>query len=122
MSAAGGFGKLIATESSAKAVKRRGELRMLRIDIQHGNESTSFTVAGKLTGAWVEELEKCWRTETATAASKSILVNLASVTFVDSTGRELLAKMRKQGVVLVPTGCLMKAIVEEIEVEVADTQ
>ncbi len=95
---------------------------MLRIDIQHGNESTSFTVAGKLTGAWVEELEKCWRTETATANCKSILVNLASVTFVDSTGRELLAKMRKQGVVLVPTGCLMKAIVEEIEVEVGRSQ
>jgi anti-anti-sigma regulatory factor len=93
---------------------------MLRIDIQHGNESTSFTVAGKLMGAWVEELEKCWRTATATATCKSILVNLASVTFVDPTGRELLAKMRKQGVVLVPTGCLMKAIVEEIEVEVGD--
>ncbi|HKS41790.1 MAG TPA: STAS domain-containing protein [Blastocatellia bacterium] len=95
---------------------------MLRIDIQHKNESTSFTVAGKLTGAWVEELEKCWRTETATANCKSILVNLASVTFVDSAGRELLAKMRKQGVVLVPTGCLMKAIVEEIEVEVGHSQ
>lgn len=93
---------------------------MLRIDIQHGNESTSFTVAGKLIGAWVGELEKCWRTETATTACKSIFVNLASVTFVDSTGRELLAKMRRQGVVLVPTGCLMKAIVEEIEVEVGN--
>ena len=95
---------------------------MLRIDIQRGTESTSFTVAGKLTGAWVEELEKCWRTETAAADRKSILVNLASVTFVDSTGRELLAKMRKQGVVLVPTGCLMKAIVEEIETEVGHSR
>jgi DNA-binding LytR/AlgR family response regulator len=88
---------------------------MLRIETHHGPELTSFTVEGKLMGAWVRELETCWRTATATRPSKSILVNLAAVAFIDLQGRDLLTRMHRQGARLVPSGCLMKAIVEEIE-------
>ncbi|MFP5264482.1 MAG: hypothetical protein ACLGJB_21560 [Blastocatellia bacterium] len=88
---------------------------MLRIETHHAPELTSFTVEGKLMGAWVSELERCWRTVTSAGPSKSILVNLAAVAFIDSEGRDLLARMHRQGARLVPSGCLMKAIVEEIE-------
>ena len=47
-----------------------------------------------------------------------VKVKLAAVAFIDSKGRELLTRMHCQGVTLVPTGCLMRAIVEEIEDEV----
>jgi hypothetical protein len=46
---------------------------------------------------------------------RSIEVDLAAVTLVDSCGIELLARMRRNGAVLAPTGLLMKAVVEEIE-------
>lgn len=69
-------------------------------------------------GPWVRELEKCWQSATSTEPCRSILVNLAAVAFIDSDGRELLTRMLRQGVMLVPSGCLMKAIVEEIEAEV----
>ena len=69
-------------------------------------------------GAWVSELEKCWQTATSAVPCKSILVNLVAVAFIDSQGRELLTRMHRQGATLVPSGCLMKAIVEEIEVAV----
>ena len=91
---------------------------MLRIETHHGPELTSFTVEGKLAGAWVSELEKCWQMATSTGPRKSILVNLVAVAFIDSQGRELLTRMREQGARLVPNGCLMKAIVEEIEATV----
>lgn len=92
---------------------------MLRIGVHDENGSTRFTVEGTLTGRCVAELEKCWLTVTTAEPRKSIVVNLASVTFVDSESRELLVRMRRQGVELVPTGCLMRAIVEQIEAEVA---
>jgi hypothetical protein len=47
------------------------------------------------------------------------VVDLAAVTFVDRAGKELLAQMCRRGVALVTRGCLMKAIVEEIETETA---
>jgi hypothetical protein len=43
---------------------------------------------------------------------------VAEVTFIDSEGRELLTRMRRQGARLVSAGCLMNAIVAEIETEV----
>ena len=91
---------------------------MLRIETHHGPGLTSFTVEGRLVGAWVGELEKCWQMATSTGPCKSILVNLVAVAFIDSQGRELLTRMHQQGARLVPSGCLMKAIVEEIEAAV----
>jgi len=46
------------------------------------------------------------------------MVHLADVTFIDTAGRELLTRMYRQGVMLVPSGLQMKAIVEEIEADV----
>jgi hypothetical protein len=91
---------------------------MLRIEIQKESESTNFTVEGKLTGPWVQELEKCWQTATSAETGQSILVNLCAVNFIDFQGRELLTRMRQHGVRLVAGGCLMKAIVDEIDAEV----
>lgn len=92
---------------------------MLRIDIVHEAELTSFTLEGKLAGRWVSELQTCWEAEALAQSRGPILMNLAAVTFVDSDGRELLARMRRTGVTLLPTGCLMKAIVENIETEIS---
>lgn len=92
---------------------------MMRIGILDETDSTRFTIEGRLTGRWAAELEKCWTQVTAAEPKKPIVVNLASVTFVDSESRELLVRMRRNGVELVPTGCLMRAIVEQINAEVA---
>lgn len=97
-----------------------GRETMFRIGIRNDNESASLTIEGKLTRPCAIELEKCWQTVIATEPVKPVVVNLAAVTFVDSECRELLIRMRRQGVKLVPTGCLMKVIVEQIEAEVAE--
>lgn len=88
---------------------------MLRITIHNEAKVTSFVIEGKLVGAWVEELEKCWKSSLAADPSRTMLVNLAAVTFIDSAGRALLVRMRRQGVKLLSTGVLINAIVAEIE-------
>jgi hypothetical protein len=100
---------------------------MLRIDTREEDGFTSLTIEGKLVGRWVQELEQCWHAIVSSQESghgsgqlrRSIRVNLSAVGFIDSKGKDLLLRMRKQGAVLVPTGCFMKVIVDEIESEVS---
>lgn len=90
---------------------------MLRIGIQDEQDSTIFTIEGKLTVPSAIELEKCWEEARVGRPFRHIVVRLDSVTFIDSESRELLARMRRQGAKLEPTGCLMKAIVDQIEAQ-----
>ena len=96
---------------------------MLRIDSRAEGGLTTLTVEGKLMGRWVKELEHCWQgivsSNSPGEPGQSIRVKLSAVGFIDSEGKELLTRMRRQGAVLVPTGCFMKVIVDEIESEVA---
>jgi hypothetical protein len=93
---------------------------MLRIGVYDETGSTGFVIEGKLATGGVTELEKCWQKVISVDPRKPVTVNLVRVTFIDSKGRDLLVRMRRQGVNLVPTGCLMKAIVEQIELEIGN--
>lgn len=88
---------------------------MLRIYIHDQIPVTSFVLEGKLAGPWVEELEKSWESASAACPSRMTLVDLADVSFIDSEGRALLARMREQGVRLLSMGLLIDAIVAEID-------
>jgi anti-anti-sigma regulatory factor len=85
---------------------------MLKISTQTDTAGTVFKLEGKLAGAWVKELEGCWRERVS--AHQPVRVDLKAVTFVDASGRELLAEMYRQGAEIVAEGCMTKAIVEEI--------
>lgn len=88
---------------------------MLRITIHDHAPMTSFVLEGKLVGPWVEELEKCWESASAADPSTPMLADLTGVTFVDSEGRALLTRMRRQGVRLLSHGVMIDAIVAMIE-------
>ena len=90
---------------------------MLRIYIHDEVPETSFVVEGKLVGPWVKELERCWESVVVAYPSRSMRVDLAHVTFIDSEGRALLTRMSRKGVKLLSAGVLMNAIVAEIEAE-----
>lgn len=88
---------------------------MFRIHVHHGTEATSFTVEGKLKGPWVNELERCWQTAIAEAPEAAIVVDLTGTIYVDEGGKQLLARMRGQGVKLAGNGLMMEFINREID-------
>ena len=90
---------------------------MLRIYIHDQMPVTSFVLEGKLVGLWVNELEKHWESASVVNASRTMLVDLADVSFIDAEGRALLGRMRQKGVRLLSAGVLINAIVAEIDAQ-----
>jgi len=87
---------------------------MLRVttNVEEGQGKVTLKLEGKLSGPWVEEFERCW---SSTAGKwKQVVVELAGVTFIDTKGKCLLARIHGQGAKLVGTGLMTKSIIEEI--------
>ena len=70
-------------------------------------------VEGTLSGAWVDELEKCWLDAKASPEEKRIRVDLSGVTFIDDKGRELLERFFHDGAELNSTRVMTKGIIDE---------
>jgi len=87
---------------------------MLRVttNAEEGQGKVTLKLEGKLAGPWVEEFERCW--SSTVEKWKQVVVELAGVTFIDSKGKCLLAKIHGQGAKLVGTGLMTKSIIEEI--------
>jgi len=86
---------------------------VLKISIQTDATGTIFELEGRLAGAWVQELEDCWRE--AANSDRPVRVMVCEVTFIDDKGKALLAEMHQHGAELVAEGCMNSAIVEEIK-------
>ena len=84
---------------------------MLRITAKIEASETTFELEGKLAGAWVGELERCWR---ELGPGQALKVSLEAVTFIDSDGKKLLARLHQSGAELNASGCMNKCIVQEI--------
>ena len=87
---------------------------MLRITADDKPRVLSFRLEGRLEGAWVAELEKCWRGMVARAGTPAIRVDLTGVTFVDAAGKAQLTAMHRQGAEFMADDCQTRAIVSEI--------
>jgi len=87
---------------------------MLRVttNAEEGQGKVTLKLEGKLAGPWVEEFERCW--SSTSEKWKQVVVELAGVTFIDSKGKCLLAKIHGQGAKLVGTGLMTRSIIEEI--------
>jgi hypothetical protein len=86
---------------------------VLKITTRTDATGTIFELEGRLTGAWVQELEDCWRK--AANSDRSVRVLVCEVTFIDDRGKALLAEMHRHGAELVAEGCMNGAIVKEIK-------
>jgi len=87
---------------------------MLRVTTKVEEEYGRVTLKleGKLAGPWVDEFERCWRS--AIEKWKNLVVELEGVTFIDSKGKCLLAKIHGQGAKLTGAGLMTNSIIEEI--------
>jgi hypothetical protein len=86
---------------------------MLKVTIRQADSTETWEVEGKLSGAWVKELERCWK-ERATPVGSSLQVHLKAVSYIDPAGKQLLTEMHGRGVEIRGCGCMTKAVVEEI--------
>ncbi|MDH3446209.1 MAG: hypothetical protein OEN50_19975 [Deltaproteobacteria bacterium] len=84
---------------------------MLKITTKRDSARTTLELEGKLAGAWVEELERCWRD---TEPGRSVQISLQAVTFIDDGGKKLLARLYTGGAELKAEGCMTKCIVQQI--------
>lgn len=72
-----------------------------------------WELEGKLSGEWVGELERCWRARDGRSGA-ALQVHMKAVSYVDSSGKLLLAEMHGRGVEIRGGGCVTNAVVEEI--------
>ena len=86
---------------------------MLKITFKDTPESTRIKLEGKLSGPWVEELERSW-IEHSPLASGNVIIDLSDVTFIDPEGKNLLARMVDKGVCFEGTHLMTKYVIDEI--------
>ncbi len=86
---------------------------MLRITVHAGSE-LRFKLEGRLTGPWVTELEKCWRTSSSVGGHKQLVIDLTDLECVDLPGRSLLALLHTYGAGFIATTLTMRQLVSEI--------
>ena len=86
----------------------------MRIQVDESGEQVRFQVEGRLAGAWVPELEHCWRAALADHPERKISVDLSGVTCVDQAGQYLLRLMRRDGVSFIGAGLAIRETLNEM--------
>ncbi|MGB6946046.1 MAG: hypothetical protein WBE37_26840 [Bryobacteraceae bacterium] len=77
---------------------------MFRVSYSDTAEGQRWSLHGRLTGPWVDELRSCWKYARDRAPLAHAIVDLKEVTFIDHAGETLLAEMRTAGAELIATG------------------
>jgi anti-anti-sigma regulatory factor len=87
---------------------------MMKIQIREMDDEVTFQVEGRLAGAWVTELEQCWRSARLTHPNARFSVDLTGVTYIDQAGRYLLQLMHRDGASFTAAGLMIQGIVDQI--------
>ncbi len=85
---------------------------VIRITCHNDKATTRLILEGKLAGACVEELDRCW--QLLALNGSTLLVDLTSVSFIDDRGKQLLKRMHDRGAKLVSSGLMSKCLIAEI--------
>ena len=91
---------------------------LIRISCHSEAANTRLVLEGKLVGACVDELDKCWHE--APDKWSSLLIDLSSVSFIDDRGKQLLKKMHDKGAQLVSCSLMSKCLISEICGDISD--
>jgi len=86
---------------------------VIRISCHNESAMMRLVLEGKLAGACVDELDKCWKQTISNGAP--LLVDLTSVSYVDERGKQLLKRMHDHGVKLFSRRLLSKCVIAEID-------
>ena len=88
----------------------------MRITIRESAPAITFKLEGKLTGAWVSELEQCWTAATSPMPGRPVAIDLADVTFIELVRSPLnqaivdqIARARKTALVVLAVALALAA-------------
>jgi len=87
---------------------------MIRITLHADVASFTMQLEGKLTRPWVREAESQWQQAVTGTRKRRLCIDLTGVTLIDTAGKAFLAAARAEGAELAASGCLMRAIVQEL--------
>ena len=87
---------------------------MLRVTVENHGAGLRLRVEGRLVGAWVSELEDCWRKLSSRSPGVPLTVDLTHTEFVDLAGKYLLSLMHESGVGLSSKSPYIKILIAEI--------
>jgi anti-anti-sigma regulatory factor len=87
---------------------------MMKVETKDSDGGLIVLVQGRLTGASVPELERCWQAARSERPDRRISVDLKNVTCVDLVGRRLLQSMYQGGVEFVGAGMATQDILDQI--------
>ena len=82
---------------------------MLRVT----QDDATLMLEGKLSGPWVDELQKCWAGYVLPGRQTRIRVILKEVSYVDGRGRDLLIRMEQEGASLVEVSDFIRHLLSE---------
>jgi ABC-type transporter Mla MlaB component len=88
---------------------------MLRITVDSEFNQVSIMLEGSITGIWVDELERSWRSANAQRDSRPLRLDLSDVDQIDKAGKYLLALVHCYGAELIASGVSMIDLVLNIE-------
>lgn len=93
---------------------QRWSLVTLRITVQNETVPARLKLEGRIAGPFANELARTWRALTESLESKRLCVDLCDVTYIDSTGRQVLAEIHKEtGAEFVANSPFIKYFAEE---------
>jgi anti-anti-sigma regulatory factor len=87
---------------------------MMKIQAKELDDQLILQVEGRLAGAFVPELESCWKAAREDQPNRKISVDLKNVTCVDRAGRYLLQLMYSNGVGFLRAGLAIQDILEQV--------
>jgi anti-anti-sigma regulatory factor len=85
---------------------------VLRITPTEKANALELILEGRLEGPWVEVLRKSWTDMLGRDEHRHVLVDLGSVSFVDSKGRTLLLNMQDEGVGLTKASAFLREVLK----------
>ena len=88
---------------------------MLRITVDRQTDDIIIKVEGSVTGVWVDELERAWRSAYAERDDRPLRLDLSEIDCVDKAGIYLLALFHCFGTELIASGVFMIDHVLSIE-------
>ena len=87
---------------------------MLRISEHRLPDRLVLKIEGRISGAWVQEVDAFWEAVKDTAGQADIWVDLTEVSLLDRAAQSLLARMHRAGVRFVVRGCEIPELVREL--------